>query len=773
MIDGHIKPPWLIWPATVFMLMISACGDSSSGGGTTTSDEPPPTDNVDANAPTATITFPPSLSLTDGDSVIVHGTANDAEGSEITIVRVNGIDVSSNDNFATWQVTVPLTSGQNTLTVETGDMALNSNTNAATAVINRQSILLNPVDVAIDSDNNRALVIDNALRTLMVVDLTAGPQQGTVTTITDPNNTFFNSLQGIVLDDSNNRALVVDSNADAVIAVDLNPGPGFGNETVISNPVTPNNINSFVNPLGIALDSANNRAFVIDRGLDAVIEVDLTPGPTLGAREIISSPLIPNGSNAFVDPLSIALDFANSRLLVTDIALDAVMTVNLAPGINFGARSILSDSTTPNSNNPFSIPANIEMDFLNNRALVMDRGLNSLIAVDLDSSNPSYGSRTIISNNGTPNGDNLFANPRGFDLDDNANRALVADFTRRSVVAVDLNPGPDAGARTIFSKDVKTPNTDNAFFAPNGAVLDAANNRALVVDSDLRAVIAVNLTPGPNFGARSIISSLTVPNSFNSLLTPTGIVLDSNNNRALVIDVSLQAVIAVDLNPGPNLGNRSVVSNATVPDGGNAFIAPFSMVLDSANNRALVVDLNLAAVVAVDLNAGPNFGRRTIASGPTTPNNNNAFMNPVGITLDSANNRALVTDYGLDAVIAVDLTPAGPGFGARTIISDAAVPNTDNAFRVPWKITMDTNNNRALVTDTALNAIIAVNLSPGPEFGVRSILSDNNTPNTNNAVLGNDILMDSGNNRALLLNAAYRSLLAVDLRDGQRIIISR
>ena len=86
---------------------------------------------------------------------------------------------------------------------------------------------------------------------------------------------------------------------------------------------------------------------------------------------------------------------------------------------------------------------------------------------------------------------------------------------------------------------------------------------------------------------------------------------------------------------------------------------------------------------------------------------------------------------------------------------------------------MDTTNNRALVTDTLLSAIIAVNLSPGPEFGTRTILSDNNTPNPHNAIIGSDILMDSGNNQALLLNAAYRSLLAVDLRDGQRIIISR
>ena len=48
-----------------------------------------------------------------------------------------------------------------------------------------------------------------------------------------------------------------------------------------------------------------------------------------------------------------------------------------------------------------------------------------------------------------------------------------------------------------------------------------------------------------------------------------------------------------------------------------------------------------------------------------TPDALNLFTNPQGITLDSANNRALVVDSGLDAVIAVDLTTR-----ARTVLSD-------------------------------------------------------------------------------------------------------
>ena len=74
--------------------------------------------------------------------------------------------------------------------------------------------------------------------------------------------------------------------------------------------------------------------------------------------------------------------------------------------------------------------------------------------------------------------------------------------------------------------------------------------------------------------------------------------MDNVNNRLLVVDVGLAAILAVDL----NTGNRSVISDSNMPGLSNAFNAPFGLVLDSVNDRIFVLDS--AAVLVVDLVSG-------------------------------------------------------------------------------------------------------------------------------------------------------------------------
>ena len=67
-------------------------GGSGGGGGGGTGD---------TTAPTATIKFPGTVGLTEGDSVLVTGTASDA--SMITRVRLAGVDATTTDGFANWR----------------------------------------------------------------------------------------------------------------------------------------------------------------------------------------------------------------------------------------------------------------------------------------------------------------------------------------------------------------------------------------------------------------------------------------------------------------------------------------------------------------------------------------------------------------------------------------------------------------------------------------------------------------------------------------------
>ena len=232
----------------------------------------------------------------------------------------------------------------------------------------------------------------------------------------------------------------------------------------------------------------------------------------------------------------------------------------------------------------------------------------------------------------------------------------------------DINLNTDDAAAsaqiTVFSDDL---------LDPRGAVIDIANHRALVIDSGLDALVAVDL----GNGVRSVISDSRTPDAFNTFSFPLDVTLDSANNRALVVDAGLDALIAVDLGSGA----RSVISDNTTPDGANPLDLPISVALDSVNNRALVIDNNLDRILAIDLISGA----RSIFSDSTNPDVVNPFTGPFDIMLDSANNRALVVDAGLKALMAVNLTD-----GSRSIISDNTTPNSDNAFITPRGVTLDT-----------------------------------------------------------------------------------
>ena len=98
------KRALLIRALIAFAFLGAACRDGSGGSG-------------GANlAPLAEILFPPAGSQTDAGTITVIGTATDAQG--VAEVRVNGVLATTSDGFAHWRASVPLVSGENTLTVE-------------------------------------------------------------------------------------------------------------------------------------------------------------------------------------------------------------------------------------------------------------------------------------------------------------------------------------------------------------------------------------------------------------------------------------------------------------------------------------------------------------------------------------------------------------------------------------------------------------------------------------------------------------------------------
>jgi len=436
------------------------------------------------------------------------------------------------------------------------------------------------------------------------------------------------------------------------------------------------------------------------------------------------------------------------------LVTDDVLKAVVDVDLATGARTILSDMTMPDAANPFSAPNGIAIDAANNRALVTDLFLDAVIAVDL-----ATGARTMLSDAATPDDQNAFVSPDGIAIDEAGNRALVVDSGLDAIIAVDL----DTGTRTILS-DQTVPDDENAFSAPTGIAIDSANSRALVTDRDLAAVIAVDLTPGVTLGARKILSDATTPDAINIFFEPDGIVVDAANDRALVVARQQTAVLSVDLTTGA----RTIVSSSFFPNTRNIFVQPGALALDEASNRAIVVDTAQARVIAVNLvtDAETRSGERTPLPDIVELLTDNQLLTPHGITIDDANVRALVTDSQLDAIVAVDAIT-----GVRTILSDVDIPDADHPFDGSIGLLVDEPEARALVVDQLLDAVLTVDLVTG----ARTILSDATTPDEQNpfgtpGYIALDIV--DNRNRVLVTDQSLEAVIAVDLTTGARTILS-
>jgi sugar lactone lactonase YvrE len=485
-----------------------------------------------------------------------------------------------------------------------------------------------------------AYVTDWSASSVIEVNLATGARTTIADNSTaDADNTFISPV-ALVLDDANNRFLVLDSGRGSVIEVDnLN-----GTRRVISSPQIPNRVNAFRKAKDMALDVANNRVLVLDTGLEAVVAVDLDTG----TRTIMGA--ITGSSLPWYRRMD--LDTVNNRVLLVNQQVGLV-EMNFA-----GATNTIIDKDF----------RDIIFNPLNEHAFVLevDSGSGKVLEiVDMDLATKET---VIVPTGVTPDNTLSLDNPFDIEINSAANVAYVSDTDRAAIITLDL----DTGARTLLSDNtISVAASDIEFVAVKGIILDAANNRLLVSDSGKKAIIAVAL----DTGARTLISDSTieVDNSTFDFTSLRYIALDAANNRALVLDGSTLA--AVNLATGA----RTILSDSSIGSGidlsGNS-----DLTIDIAGNRALVADPSRDAVIAVDLDTGM---RTVLVDRSTPVEGIDGFHNPFGITIDPQNNRIILMDNWTQTVNAADLTSgtrtrlAPPGgansfftFGVGSVVYD-------------------------------------------------------------------------------------------------------
>lgn len=583
--------------------------------------------------PSAEIVFPTRGGFTPAESIVIRGVASDDDA--VSSVTVNGVVASSTDGFATWTATLPLTYGDNTVSVDVTDNGGNQVTAVDTLAIERRTEIRRPFGAEFDSASNTLYYVDIDLFKILALDLATGDV-----------NEFLDLGQ-------------------------FKP-----------------NVDGSRPPLDLALDLANDRVFLTVRHSDVAVAGEASVG--IWVYDMVAqtwsafSDSTIDPSAVMTNPSDVYLDAANSRLLVLDFDLDAVVAVNLSNG----AQSIFSSNTVPNNVvAEFVEPIDAVLDSVNNRLLVIDRGSDTMFSVSLID-----GSRTLITGGGTGSGESLIQ-PLSITLDAANSRALTFDRgSRRPIVAIDLA----SGARTQFAEGTADPDgllvIDNRSLAISGnelIVLDNVYDHALAFDlaSAERRLISNNGFPrasndpalytfekiGEDFLGHlfSAIGRIDANNNVEILADNINVrmaAFDATGDTAYIVDsifinnANEYRIQSVDLETGV----ATMLSDNSTPNTANPIQRPVSLAL--SDDGATLYLLELDRITVIDAQSG---ARSILANDGNLP-----YTTPDELKFDSANNRLLLSDYGYAHLIAID-----PSTGARTIIADTPVAGeTDLEF---------------------------------------------------------------------------------------------
>lgn len=715
--------------AAAGLVYLPSCGDDGSSGMTPDGGDggdggpgvAPDAMVTDFEPPVVQVVFPPPYSVTDADTITIRGTAGDASG--VGAISVNGTPATSDNGFLDWQAQVDLTEGENQVVFTLEDVYGNDAEMTSEVIVVRTAEL-RPVASATTWDrmNDRVVVLDAPGKKIYTVD----PQTRRRTLLSD-GTTGAQPLEnptGLGWDVQSNRVLVTDQDAGTLLAVDI----ATGERTLLSGAGQGTGAD-FERPTAVTWDEAGNRALVVD---GAASDQRLVSVDASGNRSQVA-----NLGSIIETAVSITWDQQGERALVLDgfvgRALYAVEGGTIAP-------ISTSDDGQPN---PFSTPVAVAWDPVGNRAIVADRGLNALLAVDLQT-----GARTIVAAPGIGNG----PAPRsvaGLAWDHAGNRALVADSDLGAVVAVEVDTGDGQVLSDAYHGAGPTLRSATALG------WDTEADRALILDATIGGVMSLD----PKTGDRAMITAPFL-GSGQTLSTPVDITWDEAFNRVLILDADDGSLIAADA----LTGQRIVLSNGA--DGLQPDLrAARSLAWDSYNNRALIA--NEQEIVAIEV----ADGERSIASRLNILGAGPAFSIPRAIAVwqsEPGNDVVFVADSGLGALLYVDVDFESTTSGDRAVLSDEST-GTGPALLQPVGVVWDNDRNLALVIDNGLGALVGVD----PDTGNRTILADKETGNGPTFGVLGGVEWDPVSSRVLVLDTSLQAVLAVDPATGDRVILSR
>ena len=227
-----------------------------------------------------------------------------------------------------------------------------------------------------------------------------------------------------------------------------------------------------------------------------------------------------------------------------------------------------------------------------------------------------------------------------------------------------------------------------------------------------------------NCGVRSLLEP---PNDFSLLSScisaPTTLfVFDTNNNRALVFDIRL---ISDGENAVNVLGQSSFTSStaattqaglsiaASAPAGQSSLVGQYLYVPDTNNHRIMVWDVNS---ITDGENAAYVLGQSDFTSSAAPAPTPSSLNTPLGLDLDTSNNRLFVADQSNARVLVFDVSSISNGKNAVNVLgkpdfTTGGSSTTQSGMGAVKDTAYDSKNNRLFASDRGNHRIIVFDVA--------------------------------------------------------------
>src|SRR3989344_5694997 len=599
-----------------------------------------------------------------------------------------------------------------------------------------------PYNLAFDGTNHRLFVADPPNNRILVYNLTAGNLltdhiadnvigqanfYATSSAITQA-GLYWGTYGDIAVDLVNNRLYASQYNGNRVTVYDtttITNGENAVNvlgQTTFSGSTGASSQPGLNYPQDLAVDSNNNRLYVAEEDNYRVTVFDPTT-ITNGENAVnvlgqsgFGTPTSAATQPGMTKPKGAVIDSANNRLYVSQIdsnritVYDVSTITNGENAVNVLGQTTFNGSGSGTTQPNLQSPRGIVLDTTNSRLYVADKSNGRVVvydvtaitngenAVDLLGQYDTYTSSDFTPVYGTANANSApnaigMSAPYGIAFDGTNHRLFVSDGTNNRVLVYNLNTNntlADHIADNVIGQPdfytVASASTQPGLNKPQGIAYDSINNRLYVAENSNQRVTVFNtssITNGMNavnvLGQTTFSGSGAVTDQVG-FWTPTGVVIDTTNNRLYVGDSSNNRVKIYDtssITNGMNAVNvlgQTGFGTGTSANSQPGLQLPFAVALDSANNRLYVSAATNNRVTVYDTSSitngmnAVNVLGQTAFDGSSAATTQAGLKNPRGLAVDTTNTRLYVGDLNNNRVSVFDVAP--PPTISGTVYSD-------------------------------------------------------------------------------------------------------